>query len=82
MNAKKSQLDSLPESFKEYISTLSSEGLQQIHQSKAIALKYAKKGILQTEPENSNDSHIALIADGMQVLAKIILEERGILPKS
>lgn len=53
-----------------------------ISQNREKALEYARKGIMQTEPEKANDAYIALIADSMQVLARIVLEERGVSTQS
>ena len=80
-NSKKSLLANLPERHKKTIHRLSNEALTKMYNSREIALEYAKKGIIKTDPEQLNDEHIEIIADGAQVLARMILEERGILGK-
>lgn len=82
MKSKNSQIDSLPEIYKKPISMLNTEALEMIFQNRSKALEYASKGIMQTEPEKLNDEYIALIADSMQVLARIVLDERGISTQS
>jgi hypothetical protein len=76
-----SPLSTLPEIYRIGIRKLSDESLQTILEDREKALKYAKKGIMQVEPENIIDKYILLIADSMQVLARIELKERGILMK-
>jgi hypothetical protein len=39
-------------------------------------LEYAQKIIEQVEPEKLTDERIEVYADGMQILAKIILDKR------
>lgn len=82
MNSKKSLLGNLSEEQKNFIKILDNKGLEKIFQSRKEALKYAKQGILQSEPEKLKNDYIELIADSMQILARIVLEERGILRKS
>lgn len=78
MSSNKSLLNSLPEIYKEKISALSTESLEIILQDRNKAIEYAKKGLMQTEPEKDTDAYIELIADSMQILAKIVLDERGL----
>ncbi len=78
MNSKKSQIENLPEIYKSQIKKLSNETLKIIYQKREKTLEYASKGIIQTEPKNNNEEHVALIADSMQILAGIILNERGV----
>lgn len=82
MKSKKSLLENLPEFYRQQIHKFSSEGLKKIFESRETALKYAKKGIEQMEPESLNDEYVEKLADSMQVLARIVLEERGILAKN
>ncbi len=78
MSSKKSLIENLPEIYKSQIEKLSNEVLKIISQSREKALEYATIGINQTEPEKNNEEHVALIADSMQVLARIILDEREV----
>lgn len=82
MKSKKLLLENLSDQQKESIQKLDLEGLKRIFQSREVAVEYAKKGILQSQPGKLNKEYIELVADSMQVLARIVLEERGILKKS
>ena len=77
MSPKKSQLENLSEDQKKLIQSFDDETITKIYQSREVALKYAQKAMLQTKSEKFPEE----IADYMQVLARIILEERGILGK-
>ena len=79
MKANKSYIDTLPSKYKEQIHKLSSEVLLTVLQDRKKALEYAKKGIEQTEPKKVDNKYISLIADSMQILARLELTERGIL---
>ena len=79
MNVDKFLLSTLPEIYKVGIRKLSDESLQTILEDRKKALKYAKKGIMQVEPGKITDKYILLIADSMEILARIELKERGIL---
>jgi uncharacterized Zn finger protein len=75
----KSLIESLKkdrESYKQQIAKLSNENLNIILTDRKKALEYARKGILQVDKENLNDDYIEVVADGMQDLALMILEER------
>lgn len=82
MKSKKSLLENLPDSYKKQIKRFSSEGLQIMFQNRAKALEYAKKTIEKFSPEDLNEEYVGKVADGMQILARIVLEERGILSKN
>jgi hypothetical protein len=77
VSPKKSQLENLSEDQKKLIQSFDDETITKIYQSREVALKYAQKAMLQTKSEKFPEE----IADYMQVLARIILEERGILGK-
>ena len=75
----KSLIESLKkdrEDYKQQIAKLSNENLNIILTDRQKALEFAKKAILQVDQENLNDDYIEVVADGMQDLALMILEER------
>lgn len=76
MKIKKSLIATLPDNYKKRIGELSDESLKIILKDRKKAIEYAKRGIEQTEPKKANDEYITLVADSMQILAKIVLEER------
>jgi len=78
VKANNSLLASLPEIYKRNIRKLSDDALLTVLEDREIALTYAKKGIMQVEPEKITNKHLQLIADSMQVLARTELKERGI----
>ncbi len=82
MKSNTSLLATLPSHYKEQIKKLSTEGLETIFHDREKALEYAKKGVEQMEPENRNEDYIIKVAESMQILARIVLEERGVLAKS
>ena len=81
MKSKKSRLDTLPEIYKKKFKRINSETYKRLFYSREKALVQARKTIEELEPENLNEEHIVKVADGMQALARIVLEERGILTK-
>jgi uncharacterized Zn finger protein len=64
------------EGYKQQIAKLSNENLNLILTDRKKALECARKAILQVDPENLNDDYVEVVADGMQDLALMILEER------
>ncbi len=67
------------ERYKAQIDSLDKETLKLMVEDHIKALEYARKGIEEKEPEKVNDvEYLEAIANGMQKLAKIILEK----PKS
>jgi hypothetical protein len=62
------------EGYKQQITKLSNENINIILTDRKKALEYAKKAILQVDPENLNDDYVEVVADGMQDLALMILE--------
>ena len=82
MKTKSSPLANLPAFFKERLEEFKDETLLIMFENRKIAREYAKKSIQSTEPEKFNEEYIEKVADGLQVLARMALEERGILPKS
>jgi uncharacterized Zn finger protein len=64
------------ESYKRQIAKLSNENLNIILTDRQKALEFAKKAILQVDRENLNDDYVEVVADGMQDIALMILEER------
>lgn len=82
MKSKISPLKNLPIIHKSQIEKLDDETLLIIFKDREKTLEYAKKSIMTNEPENLNGEYIQKVTDGMQVLARMVLEERGILTKS
>ena len=81
-SSKKSLIENLPDIYKIQIQNLSNEALELISQNREKAMEYARKGIMQVEQEKLNEEHVALIADGMQILARLVLKEREVSRKS
>lgn len=69
-------MDNLKKKYQAEIEKLDSENLKIILEDREKALEYAKRGIEQVEPEKLSTEHINTIADEMQIVAKMILEER------
>ena len=82
MKSKTSLLETLPSFYKEQFEKLDTETLKLVFYNREKALEYAKKGIEQMEPENLNEEYITKVAESMQVLARIVLEERGVLSEN
>lgn len=82
VSSKKSLIENLPDIYKIQIQNLSNEALELISQNREKAMEYARKGIMQVEQEKLNEEHVALIADGMQILARLVLKEREVSRKS
>lgn len=69
-------MDELKKQYQAQIEQLDSDNLKIILTDREKALEYAKKGIEQLEPEKLTPEHIESIANEMQIIAKMILEER------
>ena len=63
--------------YKRRIQKLSSETLRLILKDPSKAYEYARKNIDKTIADNLKSEYIEMMVDGMQVLAKAILKERG-----
>jgi len=64
--------------YKSQIEQLDNETLKTVFDNHYIALEYARKAIEQVDPEKRNDvEYLEVVANGMQQLAKAILEERS-----
>ncbi len=65
------------ERYKSRIDSLDTETLKILTADRLKALEYAKKGIEEKEPEKTNDpEYLEIVANGMQELAKAVLEKR------
>lgn len=62
--------------YKKQIQILGSEALRIVLEDRTKALEYARKAIEEKEPNNVTEEYIEIVANGMQKLAKIILEKR------
>ena len=69
-------MDKLKKAYQAQIEQLDSDNLKIILEDREKALQYARKGIEQIEPEKLIPEHIESIANEMQIVAKMILEER------
>ncbi len=69
-------MDELKKKYQAQIEQLDSDNLKIILSDREKALEYAKKGIEQIEPKKLTPEHIESIANEMQIVAKMILEER------
>lgn len=58
------------------LNNLDKETLKLIVEDHSIAIEYAKKGVESVEPENVNREYIESVANEMQVLADMLLQER------
>ncbi len=65
------------ERYKKRLQVLGSETLHLILNDPSKAREYAQKNIDKTIPDNQRDEYIEMMINGMQILAKAILEERG-----
>lgn len=70
-------LEDLKKKYQAEIEKLESEDLIEVAESREKALELARKGIEQVEPDKLTPEHIESIANEMQVVAKMILEERS-----
>ncbi len=75
MDAKK--IEKLASEYKKQLDKLESETLQIMSGDRLKAVEYARKGIAEIEPENLNEEYVQTVANEMQVIAKMILEERN-----
>ncbi len=71
------KIEELQEKYKKQFQNLDSEGLRQISTDRSKAEEYAKKGIETVEPKNLNYDYIQTVANTMQLVAKMLLEERS-----
>lgn len=69
-------MDDLKKKYQAQIELLDSDKLELIVEDREKALEYARKGIEQVEPEKLTPDHIEAMANEMQIIAKMILEER------
>ena len=69
-------MDDLKKKFQAEIEQFDSENLKIIAENREKALEYARKGIEQVEPEKLTPEHIESMANELQIVAKMILEER------
>lgn len=72
-----SDLTDLSEQYKKQIDSLDDETLRMTIDDRGKALEYARKGIEQIEPEKLTDEYVEAVANEMQNIAKMILEERA-----
>ena len=82
VKTKKAYTNNLSDSYEKAIQKLDNEVLEIISQNREKALEYARKGIAQAEPNKLTDRHITLVADNMQIIARVILKEREALSKN
>ena len=69
-------MDDLKKKFQSQVEQLDSNNLKIIVDNREKALEYARKGIEQVEPEKLTPEHIESMANELQIVAKMILEER------
>lgn len=65
------------EQYRKQFQKIDSESLEVIREDRNKALEYAEKGIKISEPEKLTPEYIELVADSMQILARMILIERS-----
>ena len=82
VKSNKSLLASLPCLWQDQIKTFSVQTLQTVLENREKALEYAKKGIEESEPEKITKEYVEKVANSMQVLARIVLKERGVLAEN
>lgn len=71
-------MDDLIRKFQDQIEKLDSDSLRDVVKDRQKALELAKRGIEQVEPKKLTHEHIESIANELQIVAKMILEERKI----
>ena len=64
------------EKYQKQLQGLNIATLSFIVSDRTRALEYAKKGIQEVEPENLTDEYVETVADEMQRVAKMFLEEK------
>ena len=69
-------MDELRKKYQAEIEKLESEDLREIAENRERALEQARKAVEQVEPERLTPDHIEAMANEMQIIAKMILEER------
>lgn len=69
-------MDELKRKYQTEIENLDSDQLKSIAENRDKAMEAARKGIQLVEPEELTPEHIEAIANEMQIIAKMILEER------
>ena len=57
------------------LESLDKETLENLAGDLSASLEYAKKSILQNEPENLSDEYVKILAKEMQIIAKMRLKE-------
>jgi len=75
MDAKK--IEKLASEYKKQLDKLDSETLRIMSEDRSKATEYARKGIQEVEPENLSEEYVQTVANDMQVIARMILEERN-----
>lgn len=63
--------------YKKMFQKLTNITLRQVAESRTVALDYARKGIEQQESSNLTAERIERMAEEMQKVAKMVLEERS-----
>lgn len=69
-------MDELRNKYQAEIEKLESDDLRKIVEDRERALEAARKGIEEVEPDKLSPDYISTIANEMQIVAKMILEER------
>ena len=72
----KDELEKDREKIEKQLEGLGKETLENLAGDLSTALEYARKSILQNEPENFDDEYVKTLAKEMQIMAKIRLKER------
>lgn len=62
--------------YKKQLDKLSNETLGIMLKDREKELEYARKAIVEVDPQNLTDEYVEIVADGMQDLALMLLEER------
>lgn len=71
-------MDTLIKKFQAQIGKLESDNLREVVYNRQKAIELAKRGIEEVEPERLTPEHIESIANELQIVAKMVLEERKI----
>lgn len=69
-------MDELKRKYQSQIENLDSEPLREIVENRERAVEAARKGIEMVEPDKLTPEHIEAIANEIQIIGKMILEER------
>lgn len=72
----KDELEKDRQRIEKQLESLGKDTIEKLTKDFSIALEYARKSILQNEPENLSDEYVKTLAKEMQIIAKMRLKEK------